>query len=120
MERGRILILGQTKENTYEIRNLLDNKRFELEIALNGDVGKRVLSSRLMQLLVVHSEALGENSQEFFDFLENRGLHMPVLVFGEEAESYREKIAQSSAVSTLACFEKPYPVERVISYIRDL
>ena len=56
MDRGRILVLGQTKEHTYEVRNLLDNRKFEIEIALSADVAKTVLAQRFMNLLVIHTE----------------------------------------------------------------
>ena len=58
MERGRILILGQTKDSTYEIRNLLDNRRYELEIALSREVAKQILAQRRMDLLIIHTEML--------------------------------------------------------------
>ena len=45
MDRGRILILGNSKESSFELRNLFDNHRFELEIALNKEIGKTVLSA---------------------------------------------------------------------------
>ena len=57
MDRGRILIFGESKETSFELRNLFDNHLFELEIALNKDVGKTVLSTRMMNLIVKHSEA---------------------------------------------------------------
>lgn len=117
MERGRILILGSTKENTYEIRNLLDNRRFELEIALSGDVGKMILSQRKMNLLILHTEAIDAQTQEFFEFLEERGIDLPVFVLGEEASRLRETIPLSSGVS---CFEKPYPVDEMLTSIRSL
>ena len=56
MERGRILILGQSKEHTYGVRNLLDNRKFEIEIALSVDVAKTILTQRYMNLLVLHTE----------------------------------------------------------------
>jgi hypothetical protein len=82
MERGRILILGQTKENTYEIRNLLYSKRFELDIALSKNVGKLILSQRQMNLLILHTEAIDAETQEFFEFLEERRIEIPVVLFG--------------------------------------
>ena len=74
MDRGRILILGETKENSFELRNLFDNHRFELEIALNKDIGKTVLSTRMMNLLVMHSETINEESTEFFSYLSGLSL----------------------------------------------
>ena len=72
MDRGRILILGETKENSFELRNLFDNHRFALELALNKDIGKTVLSTRMMNLLVMHSETINEESTEFFSYLSGR------------------------------------------------
>lgn len=116
--RRRILILGQTKENTYEIRNLLDSQRFELEIALNKDVGKTVLSTRLMHVVIVHSEIMGgDECADFFEFLEDKGFSIPVLILGEEAGSFRDQIPEGRPV---ACFEKPYPAEQILSHITDL
>ena len=117
MERGRILILGQTKENTYEIRNLLDSKRFELEIALSKDVGKLILSQRRMNLLILHTETIDAETQEFFEFLEERGIEIPVVLFGDEAKRLRETIPLSADVP---CFEKPYAVDEVMTTIQSL
>ena len=117
MDRARILIVGQTKENSYEIRNLLDNRRFELEIALSKDMGKTILSSRLMGLLVVHTETLGQEDEELFSFLEDEGIPIPVMILGEEAERFRERIPGARKV---ACFDKPYPVDDMMTYISSL
>jgi len=117
MQRGRILILGQTKENSYEIRNLLDNKRFELEIALSKDIGKAVLSTRIMNLLIVHTEALDDAAPAFFDYLEDRGIEIPMVLVGEEAKALAGKIEHAPS---LRCFEKPYAVEELMSYIEAL
>ncbi|MBI4602871.1 MAG: hypothetical protein HY721_13015 [Planctomycetes bacterium] len=117
MDRGRILILGQTKENTYEIRNLLDNRHFELEIALSRELGKMVLAQRRMNLLVMHTEAIDGDMEEFFEFLEERGIDIPILILGEEAKRFRD-FAPSRA--TVTCFEKPYPVEQMLTAIQAL
>ena len=116
--RGRILILGATKENTYEIRNLLDSRRFELEIALNKDVGKVVLSTRLMSLIILHSEIMGgEDYQEFFEFLEDRDISIPILILGEDAGSFQDQVPPGRQVR---CFEKPYATDDIMSYIDTL
>jgi len=117
MERGRILILGQTKENTYEIRNLLDNKRYELEIALSKDIGKMILMQRRMNLLIIHTEAIDPETQEFFEFLEERGIDIPIFLLGEEARTLRETIQPRTEVT---CFEKPYPVQEMLTSIKAL
>jgi hypothetical protein len=117
MERGRILILGQTKENTYEIRNLLDNRTFELEIALSRDVGKQILTQRRMNLLILHTEAIDSELEEFFEFLEDRGIEIPVFLLGEEAQRIGEQVTVPAGVT---CFEKPYPVDEVITRIKSL
>jgi DNA-binding NtrC family response regulator len=117
MDRGRILIMGQTKESTYEIRNLLDNKRYELEIALSRDVGKMILSQRKMNLLILHTEAIDTEVEEFFEFLEERGIEIPIFLLGEEAKRFRETLPARSEV---ACFEKPYPVEEMLTTIKAL
>ena len=117
MERGRILILGQTKESTYEIRHLLDNRAFELEIALSRDVGKQILSQRRMNLLILHTEAMSAETEEFFEFLEDRGIEIPVFLFGDEAQRIGENIP---ACGTVTCFEKPYAVDQVMTSIQAL
>ena len=117
MDRGRILILGETKESSFEIRNLFDNPSFELEIALNKEIGKTVLSTRVMDLLVMHSETINEESTEFFSYLTGRGSSLPLMVMGEEAATCSEKIDYEGSV---ACFEKPYPVVAVLDYLADL
>ena len=117
MERGRILILGNTKENTYELRNLLDHRRFELEIALSRDVGKLVLSQRRMSLLILHTEAIDAETQEFFEFLEDKGIEIPIFLVGDEASRLRETLPMVSRVS---CFEKPYAVEDMLKTIESL
>lgn len=117
MERGRILIMGQTKESTYEIRNLLDAKKFELEIALSKDVGKMILSQRQMSLLIIHTEMVDGDGREFFEFLEERGIDIPVLLLGEETGKLREALPAEASV---CCFEKPYAVEEMLTTIRTL
>jgi hypothetical protein len=117
MKRGRILIMGQTKESTYELRNMLDNRNFELEIALSRDVGKLILSQRKMDLLVLHTEALSPDLEEFFEFLDDRGIEIPVMLFGEESKKLKEKVPLRSEVT---CFEKPYPVDEVMTTIQEM
>jgi len=116
MERGRILILGNSKETTYEIRNLLDNRRFELEIALTPEVGRSILSERWMNLLIVHTEMLDEKSAKFFEFLSDRDIDIPIMILGEEAEKFRGEMRNRE----VECFEKPYPVDEMLSFIRAL
>lgn len=117
MERGRILILGQTKESTYEIRNLLDNNKFELEIALSGDVGKTILSQRQMDLLILHTEMLSDAADEFFSFLKENDLEIPVFILGEETARFQETAPKTSSVR---CYEKPYPVSDLLNSIQAL
>jgi len=117
MERGRILILGQTKDSTYEIRNLLDNRRYELEIALSIEVAKMILVQRRMDLLIVHTEMLDSDTEEFFDFLEERGIEIPVFVLGEEANRFHETMPTRPGVS---CFAKPYAVDQMLTSIQAL
>ena len=119
MDRGRILIMGQTKENTYELRNLLDSRRFELEIALNQEVGKLILSQRSMNLLILHTEMLdGEAEKEFFGFLNEQEIDIPVFIVGEETERCRETLPGDK--NGFRCFEKPYPVEELMTSIDRL
>lgn len=117
MERGRILILGSSKENTYEIRSLLDNHRFELEIALSTEVGKAVLSTRRMNLIMVHTEALSGADVDFVDYLRATAADVPLAILGDEAISVAKRIAASPDVR---CFDKPYIPNDVISFIHEL
>jgi len=117
MERGRILIIGNSKESTYEIRNLLDHRRFELEIALSPDVGRSILSERWMNLIILHTEMMDQNSEKLLEFFSERDIDIPILILGDEAEKYRASIRTRREVE---CFEKPYPVEEMMSYIRAL
>ena len=111
------MILGQTKENSYEIRNLLDGQRFELEIALNRDTCKTILSTRKMSLLIIHTETIAPELGELFDYLYENAISIPMLLLGEEATRLREQIPVDDS---LKCFDKPYPVEEMIRYIRAL
>jgi hypothetical protein len=121
MEKGRILILGETKENSYEIRNLLDNRCYELEIALSKDIGRTILSSRLMDLLVVHTEAIDDEIPDFFEFLSDRGISIPVMVLGEEASTFAGRLAERiEPACTVRPFDKPYAVEEMLGYIKSL
>ena len=117
MDRGRILILGKSKETTYEIRSLLDNQRFELEIALSAEVGKSVLSTRHMHLIMVHTEMLSEPEREFVDFLKERRDLVPMAILGEQARQIGPKLALKSP---FRCFDKPYVSDEVLSFIREL
>ena len=116
MERGRILILGNSKETTYEIRSLLDNHRYELEIALSPEVGKLVLDTRKMNLIMIHSEVLQENDMEFLEYLKHRDYKIPVVVMGDRVEA----LVGARLKQDLHCFAKPYQTHDVISYIQGL
>ena len=117
MEGGRILILGSSRETTYEIRNLLDHRRFELEIALSLEVGKNVLSERMMSLLIIHSEFMNEKCAMLLEYLDERDLDIPIMILGEEAERLRDSINIRNEVEY---FQKPYQVEDLMSFIRAL
>ncbi len=117
MERGRILIVGGSKENAYEIRNLLDNRRFELEIALTPDVGKAVLSERWMNLLVIHTDLLDERSTKLFEFIADRDIEIPIMVVGEDAKKFKEVLESRNEVEF---FEKPYPITDIMNFIHAL
>ena len=117
MERGRILIMGHTKDTTYEIRNLLDNRRFELEIALSKDIGKAILCQRRMDLLILHTEMIDEDMSDFFEYLEERGVEVPVFILGEEASRFRETVPARTSVN---CFTKPYAVEEMLTSIKSI
>lgn len=117
MERGRILILGQSKEHSYEVRNLLDNRKFEMEIALSVDVAKTILTQRYMNLLVLHTEVPVEAMKEFFLFIRDRGIDLPLLIFGEETTQVRTLIPDWLEVSY---FEKPYAADQVYRCIEGL
>ena len=118
MERGRILILGGSKETTYEIRNLLDNHRFELEIALSKEVGEQVLTIRKMNLIMIHTELLKDDEQAFFSFLRERSIDVPVFVLGDEAERFRS--ANAASTNDVHYFGKPYVTSDVMSRIDAL
>ena len=121
MNRGRILIMGQTKENSYEVRNLFDNRRFELEIALNKEMGKYILSNRLMDLIILHTEAIDEEVSEFFAFMNDKGISLPLVIVGEEAERFEGQIGEEAELAPeIRSFEKPYAVEEILSWVDAL
>ncbi len=117
MERGRILLLGKTKEQTYEVRNLLDTRKFEIEIALSVDVARTVLAQRYMNLLVVHTEVPESDLVEFFSFVEEQAIDLHLLVFGEETTAVRDKVPEWMEISY---FEKPYAADEVYRCIEGL
>jgi DNA-binding NtrC family response regulator len=117
MERGRILIVGNSKESTYEIRNILDNHRFELEIALSPEVGKSILAERWMNLLIIHTDLLDERCEKLFEFIEDRDLDIPILIVGEDAKKFRDVI---NTRNETCFFEKPYQVPDLLNYIHAL
>jgi hypothetical protein len=118
MQRRRILILGQTKENTYEVRNLLDNRRCELELALNLDTARVILGTRRMHLLVVHTEALDERFVEFIENLLDTGVELRLVLVGEEASTLRERLDFPEL--EIRTFDKPYPVDEMVSFISNV
>ena len=117
MEQGRILILGRTKEHTYEVRNLLDNRKFEIEIVLSAEVAKTVLVQRFMNLLVLHTEVPEETTKDFLEFCTTQGVELPLFIFGEETAQVRELVP---AWMEVRCFDKPYAADDVFSAIREL
>ena len=117
MERGRILILGTNKETTYEIRSMLDSYRFELEIALSPEVGRQVLDTRQMNLILVHSEMLKGEETELLQYLRSNRDRIPLAVMGEAAESLGRA---ADLPFDVKCFDKPYQTDDVISFIKDL
>ncbi len=117
MERPRILIVGQTKENTYEIRSLLDKEIYEFEIALSREVAKQILAQRRMDVLIVHTEAIGPETDEFFEFLDDRGIEIPTIFLGEDAKRLAEAFSYRPEIK---CFEKPYSAEEILAAIKSL
>ena len=115
MDRGRILILGNNKETTYEIRSLLDNQQFELEIALSPEVCKSVLANRQMNLIMIHAELLQENDPEFLEYLKDRSSQVPVVIMGGETEP-----ATFAVDPNVRRFIKPYSTSELLSYIKEL
>lgn len=118
MERRRVLVLGQTKENTYEIRNLLDKRGFELEVALSPKIAKAVLLARKMDVLVVHTEVVGEELDELFAFLRDEGVVIPVLLLGEEAGALRGRVPELDAA--VRAIDKPYPLQELLASVQEL
>ncbi|HLU49748.1 MAG TPA: hypothetical protein VK116_16730 [Planctomycetota bacterium] len=118
MHRQRILILGQTKDNTYEIRNLLDQRRFELEIALSSETARIILSTRRMDVLVVHTEAVGEPLFDFLQFLEDADIDLPIVLMGEQAGALRERTFRPEV--SITTFEKPYAAEELANVFAEL
>ena len=117
MERGRILIMGENKETTYEIRSLLDNQKFELEIALSSEVGKLVLDSRQMNLVMIHSGMIQKDDMEFRNFVKQRSYNLPVALLGNNAVDLHREMDLHSEVQ---CFVKPYRVDDIVSFIKAL
>ena len=117
MERGRILIIGENKETTYEIRSLLDNQRFELEIALSSEVGKLVLDSRQMNLVMIHSGIIQNDDLEFIHFVKHRANNLPVALLGDNADDIHREMDMHSEVQ---CFPKPYRIDEIVKYIKRL
>ena len=117
MERGRILIAGGSRESTYELRNMLDSRRYELEIALTPETAKAVLVERWMNLLVLHTDLLEEKIERLLEFLHEREIEIPVLVVGEQAEKFRQLLNGRMQVE---CFEKPYQRTAILDFIHAL
>ncbi|MCH2373114.1 MAG: hypothetical protein MK538_02950 [Planctomycetes bacterium] len=117
MEQGRILILGQTKEHTYEVRNLLDNRKFEVEIVLSAEVAKTVLVQRVMNLLVLHTEVPEEAMKDFIEFCTTQGVELPLFIFGEETSRVSALVPSWMEVK---CFDKPYAADQVFGAIHEL
>lgn len=115
--RPRILIVGQTKENTYEVRSLFDKEIYEFEIALSKEVAKQILAQRRMDVLLFHTEAIGPDMDEFFEFLDDRGIEIPTIFLGDEAKRLKETFSYRPE---LKCFEKPYAAEEILKTIKDL
>ena len=93
----------------------------KLEIALNKEVGKTVLSTRMMDLLIVHTEAIDEEATEFFQYLHDRDIGIPVMVVGEEAQTLSAPITERAVEDQpVRCFDKPYPVQELLGFIEEL
>ena len=94
----------------------MDNKKYELEIALSREVGQTILSQRHMNLLILHTEVVNEESKEFFDFLTSEGIEMPVFVLGEDASRLGEMVEAAK----VSCFDKPYAVNEMLETIGEI
>jgi hypothetical protein len=81
------------------------------------DVAKTILAQRYMNLLVLHTEVPAQETTEFLDFIRDRAIDLPLLVFGEETTQLREQIPSWLEVSY---FEKPYPADDVYRTIQGL
>ena len=116
MTPGRILIVAKTKENGFELRDLLDELRCEVEIALSASVGRAILDSRRMDLIVLHTEAVSAELVELFEYLDVRELDIPMILCGEEAKSLAERVPHPGPVE---CFDRPYAANRMVQFVKN-
>ena len=92
-------------------------QRFELEIALSAEVGKTVLNTRQMNLVLVHTAMLEGENLEFLQYLQKKMDRVPVAILGDEAGSIGRSMALPSDVR---CFDKPYRTDEVLTFILGL
>ena len=75
----------------------------------------------MMNLLILHTEAIDEEASELFAFMNDKGISIPVMIVGEEADSFHERIGNEAELAPdVSAFEKPYPIDSILSYVDEL
>ena len=92
MEMGRILIIGQEKDSAYAIRNVFELERYELELALQIDVAKSILTTRHIDLIVLDPHISCDENFDIIDFQLDHGLEIPIVVVGGELVGAKRKV----------------------------
>ncbi|MFN0058277.1 MAG: hypothetical protein ACKVX7_07445 [Planctomycetota bacterium] len=96
---GRILIVGQEKDSAYAIRNVFELERFELELALQIDVAKSILTTRHIDLIVLEPQISCDENFDIIDFQLDHGLEIPIVVVGGELVGAKRKVRTRKNIS---------------------
>lgn len=99
MKTGRLLIVGKDKDSAYAIRNVFETERLELELALNLDVAKTILTTRQVDLIVLDPAVCMVKDFDLIDFQLDHGLVVPLVLVGGESTGVRRKIRTKKGIT---------------------
>ncbi|MCA8960001.1 MAG: hypothetical protein KDC38_05790 [Planctomycetes bacterium] len=98
MEKGRLLIVGKDKDSAYAIRNVFESERLELELALQLDVAKTILTTRHIDLIILDPAVCMAKDFDLLDFQLDHGLVIPLVLVGGESTGVRRKVRTKQGI----------------------
>lgn len=103
MDKARVLIVGQEKDSAYALRNVFELDRHEIELALQLEVAKSILTERQIDAIVLDPAVCLQDDFDLIDFQLDHGFEVPMILVGGESTGVRRKIRTRGGVRVLYC-----------------